>query len=183
VKYDPQRHNRQSTRLKGYDYGQEGAYFVTICTYRRECIFGEIINSEMRLNIFGEIVHEEWLRTPVVRSYVELGEFVVMPNHIHGILVITQPVGTWRRHVPTTEPRAFGKPIAHSLSTIVGAFKSVSTRRTNHLRNTPAAPLWQARFHDVIIRSESALNKICVYIQSNPARWAEDDENPANIPM
>jgi putative transposase len=185
------RRQRRSVRLQGYDYAQEGAYFVTLCTHQRECLFGEIENGVMGLNACGEIVVEEWLQTAVVRPYVELDEFVVMPNHFHGILVITQDggtrqvgatgVGTWRRHVPTGQPRSFGRPVAGSLSTIVGAFKSIVTKRVNKLRDTPGAPLWQGRFYDVIIRNNDMLNRIREYIQNNPARWGEDTENPVNV--
>jgi REP element-mobilizing transposase RayT len=133
------------------------------------------------LNTFGQIVWDEWFQTAVVRPYVKLDEFVVMPNHVHGILFIDDSVGTWRRHVPTSEPRAFGKPVAGSLSTIIGSFKSVVTRRINELRNTLGASVWQGRYYDEIIRNEAMLNQIRQYILYNPARWAEDHENPVNV--
>jgi putative transposase len=85
--FDPEQHHRHSIRLEGYDYAQEGAYFVTICTHRRECLLGEVIGDTVCLNPFGEIVREEWLRTAVIRPYVALDEFVVMPNHLHGVFV------------------------------------------------------------------------------------------------
>jgi REP element-mobilizing transposase RayT len=176
-----QEHYRHSPRLQGYDYTQEGAYFVTICTHQRECLFGVIIGDEMRLNALGKIVHEEWLQTAVVRPYVKLDEFVVMPNHVHGILFIEDSVGTWRRHVPTSEPRAFGKPIAGSLSTIIGSFKAMVTRRINKFRDTPGATVWQGRFYDEIIHNEAMLNQIRQYILYNPAKWVEDHENPVNV--
>ncbi len=90
---DSQKHHRRSIRLKGYDYTQAGAYFVTICTVQREEIFGEVVNGEMRLNPLGEIVREEWLKTAEIRSNVELheDEFVIMPNHVHGIVWIVEP--------------------------------------------------------------------------------------------
>jgi REP element-mobilizing transposase RayT len=92
---DPTRNHRRSLRLQGYGYSQEGAYFVTLLTYQRECIFGEIgTNDAMLLGKFGQIVQEEWLRTPSVRSYAQLDEFVVMPNHFHGILVLTDHSST-----------------------------------------------------------------------------------------
>jgi putative transposase len=112
-----QNHHRRSIRLKGYDYNQPGAYFVTICTYQRQEIFGEVVGGEMRLNPVGEIVREEWLKTAKIRSYVELheDEFVIMPNHVHGIIWIVETqhvvtpngamafptVGATRRVAPT----------------------------------------------------------------------------------
>lgn len=88
MKYDPERHHRRSIRLPGYNYAQPGAYFVTLVTHRRECLFGEIVDGEMRVNAQGEIARAEWFQTAVVRPYVMLrdDEFVVMPNHVHGII-------------------------------------------------------------------------------------------------
>ena len=97
MKYNPSIHHRKSIRIKGYDYASEGAYYVTICSHKRECIFGEVVEEEMRLNDTGEIVREEWLRTPVIRREVELDAFIVMPNHLHGIIIIKDhSVGTHR---------------------------------------------------------------------------------------
>lgn len=88
MRYDPDKHHRRSIRLHGYDYAQAGAYFVTICTQNRECLFGDIEDGEMRLNDYGRVVEEEWLRTATIRREVELDAFIVMPNHVHGIIVI-----------------------------------------------------------------------------------------------
>jgi putative transposase len=84
--YNPQMHNRRSIRLKGYDYSQPGLYFITICCQDKICRFGKIENGEMILNEFGKIAHDEWEKTPQIRPNVPLGEFVIMPNHIHGII-------------------------------------------------------------------------------------------------
>jgi hypothetical protein len=89
MKFNPDIHRRRTIRLKGYDYSQAGAYFVTICVHDRECLFGEIVDGEMRMNQFGHIVAAEWLRTAELRAEIALGEFVVMPNHFHGIVLIT----------------------------------------------------------------------------------------------
>jgi REP element-mobilizing transposase RayT len=179
--YDPDKHHRRSIRLNGYDYRQEGAYCVTICTHNRACLFGEIIEAQTVLSDFGKIVEEEWLQTPVVRPYVDLDAFVVMPNHIHGIIVIADtPVGTQRRCVlPETEPPTNVR--AGSLSAIVRSFKAVVTKRINLLRHTPNDPAWQGRIYDQIIRNERMLNALREYIVLNPARWAEDQENPYRI--
>jgi putative transposase len=172
--YDPvkawRRHaptHRRSIRLPGWDYTGDGAYFVTIVTYQRETLFGAVVDGEMVLSEFGRVVAEEWERTAVVRPYVRLDEFVVMPNHIHGILVITD------------ERRGeFGKPIAGSLPTIVRSFKSAVTKRANELRGTPGDPIWQRNYYEHIVRNERELNAIRQYIHDNPAHWSEDAENP-----
>ena len=130
-----QNHHRRSIRLKGYDYTRPGAYFVTICTYRREEIFGEVASGEMRLNPLGEIVREEWLKTAVIRTNVELheDELVIMPNHIHGIIWIIETVGATgvgatRRVAPTIGSRTL---VTGSIGAILGQFKSITAKRIN----------------------------------------------------
>ncbi len=197
MKYNPDYHHRRSIRLKGYDYRQAGAYFVTICTQDRECLFGEIVDGEMRLNELGQIVREEWFITAALRPYVRLAEdeFVVMPNHIHGIIWIVDDdaVGARRRRAPTvhraptvrrapTATEQFGQPVAGSLPTIIRAFKSCTTRRINEMRRTPGASVWQRNYYEHIIRSEDSLNRIRQYILENPARWSMDRENPNATP-
>jgi putative transposase len=105
VKHDPSEHHWRSMRLRGYDYSQNGAYFVTVCVQNRECIFDQVVNSKMMLNEAGQMVEEERLKTPAVRPQVELDEFVVMPNHFHEIIMIRNGpsiVGATRRVAPTT---------------------------------------------------------------------------------
>jgi REP element-mobilizing transposase RayT len=185
--------HRHSIRLPDYDYTQDGVYFVTICAYNRDCIFGHILDGEMRLNGWGGIVQEEWLRTAVLRPYVILDEFVVMPNHFHGIVIISRhndetagsSVGA-RRALPLRNPEppvqmpAPGKPIARSLGIIVGSFKSAVTKRINEERGTPGAIVWQRNYYEHIIQDEESLNATRLYIQTNPAQWDADIENPAN---
>ena len=173
MKFDSQKHYRRSVRLPDNPY-LDGAYFVTICTHERECAFGEVVGDMVELSGYGKIAHEEWLQTGIVRPYVKLDAFVVMPNHIHAILFL---VGAWRRHAPTPEP-PFAKPIAHSLGTILGGYKSIVTRKVNELRVVSGASIWQRNYHEHVIRDEKSLNALREYIQFNPARWAEDQENP-----
>jgi len=178
--YDPDRHHRRSVRLKGYDYTQAGAYFVTLCTWQRECLFGEIVGGEMQLNDYGRVLEEEWLHTAVVRPNVDLDAFVIMPNHMHGIIVICDdPVEATRRVAPTG---AIPRIVAGSLGAMIGQIKSITTKRINTLRHTPGQAMWQRNYHDHIIRSEMALNNIRQYIAHNPMRWAEDEENPDRQP-
>ena len=159
-------HRRRSLRLRGYDYSWAGAYFVTVCTYNRACLFGEIVNGEMRLNGVGQVARRVWDGLPRHYRHVELDAVVVMPNHVHGILTL---VGAGFKPAPT--PR-------HGLPEIVRAFKTFSARRINGLRHTPGVPVWQRNYYEHIIRNETALNRVRQYIMDNPARWAEDPENP-----
>ncbi|CAG0943768.1 hypothetical protein ANRL1_01466 [Anaerolineae bacterium] len=194
MKYDPQKHHRRSIRLKGYDYTQAGAYFVTICGHNRECLFGEIVDGEMRVNEYGKIVVDEWTNTACVRANVELDEFVLMPNHMHSIIVLTgddvatndldvNGVGASRRLAPITEQLASTKrhaPSPGSLGAIMAQFKSIVTKRINTLRGTQGAPVWQRNYYENIIRNEKELERIRKYITNNPANWAADQENPSN---
>ena len=161
MKYDLDKHHRRSIRLKGYDYTQVGAYFAIICARNRECLFGEIVDGEMQLNEYGKIVAEEWLNTTRVRANVELDEFVVMPNHFHGILVIVygagagivgaNRVGAQRRCAPTeTHPNV----VPGSVEAIVRSLKSVVTKRVNEMRNTPGVPVGQRNYGACPERSE-----------------------------
>jgi putative transposase len=174
----PQR-NRRSIRLRGYDYSRAGAYFVTICTQNRECLFGEIMNGEMRLNDAGRIVVDEWLKTAEIRAEIELDEWVVMPNHFHGKLVIADRRGTARR-APTVEQ--FGRPVSGSIPTIIRSFKSAVTKRINDLRLTPGAKLWQRNYWEHIVRNEPELNRIREYIHNNPAQWKSDQLYGHGVP-
>ena len=168
---------RRSLRLKDYGYNCAGSYFVTICTYRRENLFGEIDDGTMHLNKYGEIVNECFQAIAKHFETTAVDEFVVMPNHIHGIVVFLD-VGA-RHAVPIRSSQRFGKPIASSLATIVGSFKSATTRRINELRQTPGLSVWQRNYHEHVIRNEQSLHRIREYIAGNPACWDVDRENPA----
>ncbi len=177
--YNPNQHHRRSIRLPAYNYTQAGAYFVTICTDQREWLFGEVVDGEMRLNEYGQIVEEEWLQTSIIRPYVQLDTFVIMPNHFHAIVVITDDGRGTAPPCPYTGQ--FGKPIAGSLPTIMRSFKSAVTKRINALRNTPTAPVWQRNYHEHVIRDETALDAIRAYIANNPFHWAADRYNHLSI--
>lgn len=156
--------NRRSIRLPGYDYSQPGGYFITIVTYEREMLFGEVVNGEMILNNLGNIVTRHWNWLALQYPYVGLDEFVIMPNHLHGIILINA-VDT----IQKTKP----------LGRLIGAFKTVSTKEINLLNDSPGAPLWQRNYYERIIRNEGALDRIRTYIRANPRCWADDRENPA----
>ncbi len=168
--YDRNKHDRRSIRLKGYDYAQAGAYFVTICTQHQGHIFGKVVNEEMRLNAAGRLVQSVWDGLPMHYPHVELDAFVIMPNHIHGVVVLTTTVGAGFKPAPT---------IRHGLPEVIRSFKTFSARRINEIRNATGMPIWQRNYHEHIIRDEESLNRIRQYILDNPANWAVDRENPA----
>jgi REP element-mobilizing transposase RayT len=198
MKYTPDNHHRRSTRLNRYDYSQAGAYFVTICTWQKECLFGDIGNNEMTLNEYGTIVANHW---DVISDYVanvERDEFVVMPNHVHGIIILNNvgaqfiapyqfiaPVGNNR---PAPQRSAINQNknqgvINHAptVGEIVRAFKARCTHMINQIRNTPGHPVWQRNYYEHVIRNEDDLNRIRQYIIDNPIKWADDENNPENI--
>ena len=190
MKFNPQIHQRHSTRLKSYDYSSAGGYFVTICAYQKEHLFGNIINGQMVSSAIGEIPEKYWLEIPEHFRNVSLDEFVIMPNHIHGILFITNnmdgesvsgTVGTdynlsLQKSLKSHNPKQskFQNVIPKSLSYIIATFKAAVTRNT-HKTNNPFA--WQSRFYDHIIRSEGELKRIRQYIINNPLKWEFDREN------
>jgi putative transposase len=183
MKFDPKIHHRRSIRLKGYDYTQSGAYYITIVTYQRQHLFGEVVDSDMRLNELGQIAYNEWFKTAILRPYVELfeDEFVVMPNHVHGIIWIQNNiVGARRRRTPTEHGdniERFGKPVSNSIPTITRAYKSAVTYAVNGLQNQRGAALWQRNYYEHIIRDEKDLQAKRNYILGNPMKWEDDDEN------
>jgi REP element-mobilizing transposase RayT len=172
VNHDAREHQRRSTRLRGYDYSQSGAYFVTVCVQNRQSVFGKVMNGKMILNDTGRMVEGEWLNTPAVRPYVDLDEFVVMPNHFHGIIMIrNEPtiVGATHRVAPTG-------PTAGSVGAMMAQFKSIATKRMRALGHSSFA--WQRNYYEHIVRDEDSLNRIREYILTNPLRWDLDRENP-----
>ncbi|GIV42929.1 MAG: hypothetical protein KatS3mg035_0052 [Bacteroidia bacterium] len=180
-----------STRLQNWDYRWAGAYFITICTHNRKHYFGEIHNGKMELSHIGIIADILWYEIPYHAQNVELGAFVVMPNHVHGIIIITNdndnnntvPVVVETLHAtslpPLREPSSEPKneqmskisPKPHSISTIVRSYKSAVTK---HARRLGFEFQWQSRFYDHIIRNDEAFQKITRYINNNPINWKED---------
>jgi REP element-mobilizing transposase RayT len=174
VIYHPETRHRRSIRLKGYDYTSAGTYFVTLCTWQRHCLFGDVVDGEICLNSCGELVHREWLKTAAVRNNVAIDEFIVMPNHLHGILVIHDARAT-QRVAPTSGP-PFG-----SIGAIIGQFKSVVSKRLNHLRSNPGGPIWQRNYYERVIRGDKELTALRQYILNNPSQWNTDKNNPQNL--
>jgi REP element-mobilizing transposase RayT len=176
--FDRHKQHRRSIRLRGYDYASAGAYFVTICTYDRECLFGAVDGGAVRLNDYGLVARKEWLRSGARRPEIELGAFVVMPNHVHGIVIITDDVVGAQRvapqlGVPAQRPLLYRPP--GSLGSFVAGLKMAVTKRLNVLRGTPGAPAWQRNYYERIIRNDDEAASARAYIRDNPVRWPEDD--------
>ncbi len=175
MKYNPEKHNRRSIRLKNYDYSQYGVYFVPICTHNRECILGEIMNGEMKLNKYGQIIEAEWLRS----SEIELDFYQVMSNHFHAIVIIVDISADVRANgrSPLQNHKRMKSKL---LSSLMAGFKSSTTYKINKMRKTSGAPFWQGNYYEHIIGDEKELNQIREYIFNNPLGWELDKENPKN---
>ena len=165
---------RRSIRLQNYDYSLTGAYFITMLTQDRKCLFGDIVDGEICLNDWGQTAQDEWEKSAQIRKEIELDAFVVMPNHIHGVIVITDGTGRATGRSPLQSG-----PSRRSLSTLVGGFKAVVTKRINGARDIPGTAVWQRNYFEHVIRNEDSLSRIRRYILDNPARWEFDRENPA----
>ena len=165
------RYHRRSIWLPAYDYAQAGAYFVTIVCRNRVLLL-----EDPR---FREVVEETWLWLADQYEFVYLDEFVVMPNHLHGIIVIRDGRRGASRSAPTRS--ATETPKRKPLGRLVGAFKTVSTKRINGIRSTPGLPVWQRNYYERVIRDDEELNRLRQYIIDNPAHWEEDRENPNNV--
>ena len=189
-------HHRRSIRLQGYDYSQAGAYYVTIVVQGRDCLFGEVVNGEMYINAYGEIVQKWWDEIPIHFPNVELGAFVIMPNHVHGIIFITTERrgevlsprdnpnnNTLDADVDETSNQGGETPPLRkrTLGQIVAYFKYQSTKEMNQIETEKAiTKFWQRNYYEHIIRSADEANRIHLYIEANPAQWDIDDENPSN---
>jgi len=171
--------NRQSIRLKKYDYSQSGLYFVTICAQNRECLFGDIVDEKMIFNDVGNMIEKQWNNIPERFNVVVLDTFQIMPNHIHMIihivgatLVVAPSIRAGIKSAPTT-----------TLGNIIGAFKSLTAHEyimgvKNNGWKSFDKRLWQRNYYEHIIRNESDLNKIREYIKNNPLFWLKDVNNP-----
>lgn len=189
MKYDPNKHHRRSIRLKGYDYTQVGAYYVTIVTHHRECLFDQ--------DVLRRVTETHWRKIPQHFPNVVIDEWIVMPNHLHGIIIITDVAHKSEIFPPSKlsvnmmENRKDASPLnddlgnvtplpPDSLGAMIGNFKSVTTRRINAIRRTQGAPVWQRNYYEHIVRNEKEMERIREYIVNNPANWESDEENPAN---
>lgn len=165
MKYELNTHHRHSIRLKGYDYTQAGAYFVTICTWQRQSLLGAIANGEMQLSDYGKVACFYWLNLLKYHHHLELDQFVIMPNHIDGILVLADDAACQKRH---------------GLPEIIRGFKTFSARHINRMRRMAGVSVWQRGYYEHIIRHEESLTAIREYIIKNPLSWEKDELYPKN---
>ncbi|MBI3810731.1 MAG: transposase [Nitrospirae bacterium] len=187
MRYNSDIHHRRSVRLKAHDYSLAGAYFVTICTQNRECVFGEIQKAEMILNNAGRMVQNVWDELPVRYPGVQIDSFIIMPNHIHGIILLTG--STQRRGESRIRPnqgdhkdRPYGT-LAGTIGRVMQGFKSMTTRKyISGIRDNGWPPfekrLWQRNYYERVVRDDSEMHRVREYITGNPAGWLEDEENP-----
>lgn len=175
--------HRRSIRLGEVDYSLPGAYFITIVTQGRICLFGNIYKDAMVLNDFGTVVQECWNRIPSHFDNAETATFVIMPNHVHGIVHLFDATCRGKACLAPTDNGVtlgrFVKPVPGSLPTIVGSFKSAVSKRINELRSTRGVAVWQRNYYEHIIRSDEEYLRIEKYIYDNPLNWNKDDEYPA----
>jgi|SRR3989339_268522 len=192
MKISQPNHNRKSIRLREYDYSSPGIYFVTICVHNKKYLFGKIIDGEMELNEFGKIIEQQWLLIPQRFNIIQLDKFIIMPNHLHGIIQIVgagfpcplqgfpRPSCGFPRHKITAyincDNNGRGNR-APTLGQMVAFFKYQSTKYINILHQTPGAKLWQRNYYEHIIRNEISLNNIRTYIINNPNNWILDKLN------
>jgi REP element-mobilizing transposase RayT len=182
MKDKPKIKSRRSIRLKDYNYSDEGTYFVTICTKGHKCIFGDVMDGGIRLNEYGKIAEACLLDIKNHIDKIELDSFVIMPNHIHGIICIKYDTNLGARHaVPlqdASKRESFGRPISSPLSTVIRSFKSAVSRQINKIENTSGKTIWQRNYYERVIRDEDELDRIREYISENPMKWEFDPENP-----
>jgi len=171
--YNPEIHHRQAIRLKNYDYSQAGAYFITICTKQKQCIFGDIKNGQMRFNHLGSIADQYWQEIPQHFPNITLDVYVIMPNHLHGILWIIESSQNANKN------RKFGNIVSTSISSVIRSYKAIITKKINKICDSQGvASVWQGRYHEKIISDEQTLQNTRNYIINNPLNWDRDQDNP-----
>jgi len=204
MKFDPGINHRRSIRLRNIDYSSAGAYFITICTQGRECLFGDVVDEVVRLNPAGTMIRDVWCDSPNRFVHVMMDEFIIMPNHFHGIIIINDRRGESRiRPIPPDldhkdqgdckdqgdqnqgdhKDRPYGT-LDGSVGRVVQAFKSITTAAYIHGVNKHGWPVfpgrvWQRNYYERVIRNDDELAATREYIRYNPMKWAEDSENPA----
>jgi len=162
---------RKTTRLIGHDYREPGAYFVTLCIEDRKCLLGSIVDGAMRRNRAGDLIQRIWAELPEHYRFLQVDEFIVMPNHIHAIVMLT------------TDDIGIRPDDAIGLPALIQRFKAFSTREYQRMAKAESgspsdSALWQRNYHDRVIRNEKELATVRTYIVNNPAQWHLDRENP-----
>lgn len=171
-------HNRRSIRLLGYDYTQLGAYFVTLVTHERKCLFGGIMDGQIKFSPLGRIAEEQWLKIHARFPSWEIDAFVIMPNHTHGVL-IKRPLPGAAPEIKPGTPDGSLRPYVttDSLGAVMRSYKSAVAFRYHQSMASLEVPLWQRNYYEHIIRDDEDLDRIRLYILENRLRWADDEEN------
>lgn len=175
VRFNQDRH-RVTVRLSQHPYTQ-GTYFVTTCSFGRQALFSNVCDGVVIHTQLGHIVEDEWRRLQSTRLFVQLGEYVIMPDHFHAIITLLQSGRIWLDN--SVEPasmtkRRFSQATPQSLQSLIGQFKSRATKRINSFRQTPGSPVWQSGFYEHVVRDSNDLDRIRRYIVSNPTRWQQN---------
>jgi len=183
--FNPEIHHRHSIRLPNYDYSQPGYYFVTLCAHDRECLFGDIENNNIVLSNVGKMVEKKWYDLSVRFPGIKLDRMVIMPNHLHGIIIITDccrggvfpPLPPAITKIGADQGAAIAPPGGgKSLGQMIAWFKYESTKAINRdITSNPEMKIWQRNFFERIIRDDEELNRIRNYIATNPGTWKEDE--------
>jgi REP element-mobilizing transposase RayT len=198
---DPKRHHRRSIRLPEYDYASPGAYFVTVCVRKGECLLGRVADGEMQRSEYGQLAHDFWKQVRVHFPSVAVDAFVIMPNHLHVIVMIhetsvragdemgevTSPLqasdegqrGRGAVSAPSGQTQPTSGIKRPTLGQIIAYYKYMTTKQINLMRGTPGIPFWQRNYWEHVIRTDQALNAIRQYVTDNPTRWPWDTYNPA----
>ena len=173
--------SRRSIRLSEYDYAQDGVYFVTICTQGRECLLGKVNEGRVELTEYGQIVQEEWSRSTSIREELSLGEFVIMPNHVHGLLAFEGQRRGVQLNAPTvrhlTRRHSVISPRPGTLPVLVRTYKAAVTTQCRRAGFSDFG--WQRKYYDHIVRDEDDLSRVRQYIVDNPLQWELDEYHPA----
>ena len=170
---------RRSIRLRGYDYSNPGAYFITVCTQDRLPLLGEVADCEMAPNRLGEVIQDCWANLPDHYHNLVLDAFIVMPNHVHGVIILEdETTGVGAGFKPAL-PAAVSRK-RRGVPEIVRSFKTFSARKVNEMRGLPGTPVWQRGFYDHVIRNRRELDRVRAYVMDNPRKWGEDADNPVN---
>jgi REP element-mobilizing transposase RayT len=174
------KYRTESIRVTEWDYSSNGYYFVTICTKNQECFFGNVIDSKVVLTSIGEIARQYWQAIPEHFQEVKLDEFIVVPNHLHGIVIISNVETCHGMSLQKPSNRnIFTKPLSGPLSTVINQYKCTVTRECRKIGYSDFS--WQSRFYEHIIRNEKSLQKIRQYIMNNPVKWELDEYHPDRL--
>jgi putative transposase len=187
--FNPQKHHRRSIRLRGYDYTRAGVYFVTMCVRNREMLLGSIVDGNVKLNDTGVLVHNCWNQLSNKYPDVDLDTFIIMPDHLHGIVFIHDKNHDTINVVGARSPRPYNGSLKSHKSTksqptlgkIIAYFKYQTTKHINQIQNTPGIKFWQRNYYEHIIRNENELICIRKYIIQNPSEWDLDENNPYDM--